>query len=636
MKKVCGWTGKLLRVNLTEKKISIEGWDRGWIGGKAFGAWTMFEEEPLDCEDFDPGRVLIISCGPLTGTLAPSSSRGNVSNRNLTTGGISTSSIGGFFPAEMKFAGYDHLIIEGTAEKPVYLYINNDEARILDASHLWGKSTWETDSLLKGHYSDPNLRVACIGLAGENRVRSACVISERNRAASWGGNGAVLGAKNLKAIAVRGTKPVHIAHPEEFRSAVREAKERLDHAFGVKLLRRGGTLGVISSELNPFTFRNYQDDCWDSSTANGLTYKIFRKKHGGRPVGCFNCSIACGRFFTVGGGKYAGIQMEGVQINALRGLGSNLDISSTEEIIKANAIANEYGLGIDGISALVGWVLECFDKGLISEKDLGYAVKWGDVESFIRLTQDICHRRGLGDLLAEGINRASRIIGRGTVERAVLVKGGEVNEGRMRSHRAWALGIACSPRGGGHLDGSPAMEGVGLDEELCRGTYGISNVSAATDYENKARLVAFTERLKMLVDSLGLCYYTSIWNDPSSLGPRDYARLYSAATGDERAADELLEICEKAINVEKAFNTLHGNFTREDDYPPPRLMTEPVKSGPFRGQRIDKERWARMLDEYYDLHGWDRTTGLQLSSQLKRMDLESVADRLKEEGRIPA
>lgn len=634
MQGIHGWTGKLLRIDLTRRSSSIEKWDHAWIGGKGFGVCKLLQEEPVDGDDFDPRRVLIFSAGPLTGTIAPSSSRGNVSNRHLVSGGISTSSIGGFFPAEMKFAGYDHVLISGKADAPVYLYIHNDQVNLLDASHLWGKDTWQTDTAIRNRHKDPGLRVVSIGPAGENRVRLACIIGDRNRAASWGGNGALMGAKNLKAIAVRGTHPITIANPSSFADASRQARDKVNKTMGAKLLRRGGTLGVISSELNPLSFKNYEDERWDPAKADGLTYKVFRKKYGGRPVGCFNCPIACGRFFEIKEGKYAGLKMEGVQLNALRGLASNLDITAADDIIMANALANRYGLGIDGIAAAVGWVMDCFEKGMITAQDLGYDVRWGDINSFVRLAEDITFRKGLGDILAEGIQNTARVIGRGSEKRAVLVKGAEVNEGRLRSNRAWALGIVASPRSGGHLDGAPAMEGVGFDNDLCTAVYGIPNTNDAAAYEHKAKFVVFTERLKMLVDSLGLCYYTSVWSDPNALQPEDYVRLYKEATGNNKSAEALLEIAEKAINIEKAFNTLHGGFIREHDYPPSRFLKEPIKSGPSKGVLIETDGWNLMLDEYYELHGWDKKTGLQSASRLVELGLKEVVDGLSETGRL--
>jgi len=635
MEKPCyGWTGKLLRVDLTLRATSVEDWDRSWIGGKGFSQWALLNEEPIDAEELDPRRILIFSSGPLNGTIAPSSSRLNIASRNLLTGGCSSSSAGGFFAPEMKYAGYDHILITGKADAPVYLYIRNDEVKILDASYLWGKDTWETESALRHHHSDPDLRVACVGPAGENLVRFACIIAERGRAAAWGGNGALMGAKNLKAIAVRGTNPIHIANPSGFLSAVRQAQRKLDQAPGAKGLRRGGSIGLVGGEFDPLTFRNYQDDTWDPAKVALVTQKVFKQKYEKRRVGCFNCSISCGRFYSIEEGKYAGLKMEGVQINALRGFGSNLDIASPADIIKANAVANQYGLNIDGIASVAGWVFECFERGIISAKDLGYRVEWGDIDSFIRLTEDITYRRGFGDILAEGIQRASQTVGRGSEKLAVLIKGAEINEGRMRSHRAWALGIMTSPRGGGHLDGAPAVEGANLDNELCQSIYGIPNVNDATAYEHKAKFAVWTERLKMLVDMLGLCYFVSVWNGAPSLVAGDFAQLYSEATGDNKSAETLLNIAEKAINIQKAFNSLHTSFTRWDDYPPSRLLEEPIKSGPFKGSIIERDKWDKMLDEYYELHGWDKSTGLQTASRLKELGLKEVANRLAEKGRL--
>jgi len=629
-----GWTGKLLRVNLSTRSVTIEGWDRSWIGGKGFGQWALFNEEPINCEELDPRRVLIFSSGPLTGTLAPSSGRLNISSRNLFTGGCSSSSVGGFFAPEMKYAGYDHILITGKASSPVYLYINNEEVKILDASDLWGKDTWETESILRHHYSDPGLRVACIGPAGENRVRFACIVVERGRAAGWGGNGALMGAKNLKAIAVRGTNPIYIAHPSSFLSAVKQSREKLDQSPGIKVMRQGGSIGAISPDMNPLTYRNYQDESYDPAKVALITQDVFKHKYEKRRVGCFNCSISCGRFYSIEQGKYAGLSMEGVQINALRGIGSNLDIASPSEIIKANAIANQHGLNLDGVASVVGWVLDCFEKGIITEKDLGYSVEWGDIDSFIKLTEDITYRRGLGNTLAEGIYRAAKVIGRGSEELAVLIKGAEINEGRMRSNRAWALGIMTSPRGGGHLDGSPNIEGFPLDSKLLNSVYGVPNANDATSYENKPKLVVWTQKLKMLVDMLGLCYFVSAWVDPTGLVAEDFAQLYSEATGDNKSAEDLLDIAEKAINVQKAFNTLYADLSRKDDYPPSRLLKEPIKTGAFRGAVIDKEKWDTMLDEYYELYGWDKRTGLQTASGLRGLGLEDVTNRLEEKGTL--
>jgi aldehyde:ferredoxin oxidoreductase len=632
-----GWTGKLLRVDLTSKTVSVEDWDSSWVGGRGFGMVTMFNEEPVGGEEFDPERLLIFSSGPLNGTIAPSSSRLTISSRNLLTGGCSTSSAGGFFAPEMKFAGYDHILFTGRAGSPVYVYIKNDEVKILDASHLWGKDTWETESSLRHYHRDPWLRVACIGPAGENRVRFACIIVERGRAAGWGGNGAVMGAKNLKAIAIRGTNPIYIARPSGFLCAVKRAREKLDEAPMVKALREGGSIGLVGGKFDPLTYRNFQDDTWDPAKVALVTQKVFKQKYEKRRVGCFNCSISCGRFYNIEEGKYAGLKMEGVQINALRGLGSNLDIASPADIIKANAICNQYGLNIDGIASLVGWVLDCFQKGVISERDLGYGVQWGNIESFIKLTQDVTYRQGLGDVLAEGIHRASKVIGKGSEKLAVLTKGIEINEGRMRSHRAWALGIMTSRRGGGHLDGAPVVEGieaVGLDRELFNVVYGIPNIDDAKSYDHKADLVVWTERLKMLVDMLGICCLISAWYGPTALVAEDFYQLYSEATGDNKSASVLLGIAEKAINIEKAFNTLQANFTRDDDYPPSRLLNEPIKSGLFKGTTIDKNKWEKMLDEYYELHGWDKRTGKQTESGLRKLGLEKVANRLAKEGRL--
>jgi aldehyde:ferredoxin oxidoreductase len=634
MEKVYGWTGKILRIDLTTGKTTVEKWDHSWIGGRGFGQWALFNEEPADAEELDPRSVLIFSSGSLNGTMAPSSSRLGISSRSIITDGCSYSSSGGFFASEMKYAGYDHIIISGKADRPIYIFIKDGDVKISDAAHLWGKTTGETESILRNYHSDLRLSVACIGPAGENLVRFSCIMVDRNRAAGWGGNGALMGSKKLKAIAIRGTKPIYIAHPKEFLQAVQQARQKLEQAPSVKSLRRGGTLDAIGKGFNPLTYRNYQDESWEEGKVALVTQQIFKDKYEKHRFGCFNCGLYCGRFYGIDEGKYAGIKLDGVQVNTLRGFGSNLDIASPADIIKANAVANEYGLNVDAIASVAGWVFDCFEKGIITENDLGYKVKWGDINSFLRLTTDITYRRGMGDILAEGIKRASMKIGKGSEELAVLVKGVECNEGRLRSHRAWAFGIMTSPRGGGHLDGAPNNEGIETDDKLGALVYGIPNISKATDYEYKAQFVVFTERLKVLVDMLGLCFFTSVWSSPLALEAKDYAGLYATATGDHKSAGALLDIAEKVINIQKAFNTLHAGFSRQDDYPPRRLVEEPIKSGPYKGTHVDRNKWDGMLDEYYELHNWDRQTGRQTRKGLERLDLEQVAERLSEEGRL--
>jgi len=624
-----GWTGALLRIDLSERKVSEEIWDRSWIGGRAFGQWTLFNEEPDDSKDFDPQRRLIFSSGPLTGTDAPSPARLSISSFNLLSGGISSSNAGGSFSAQMKFAGYDHIIITGKADGPVYIYINDDDVRIMDASLLWGRDTYEVDRIIKKEHLDPDLSIACIGQAGENRVRFGCIIVDKNRAAAWGGNGSLMGSKNLKAIVVHGKKPVPIANPSKFQSLVQESEKKLNNSNGIKGLRKGGSIAFVNPDFNPLSFRNYRDDTWEPGKVSLVTPNIFKEKYQVGRTGCFKCSVKCSRLYEIKEGEFSGLEMEGVQINALRGFGSNLDMADPSHIIKANAISNQYGLNIDGIASVAGWTMDCMERGIITESDLGYRVAWGDIHSFIRLTEDITFRRGFGDILAEGIKLSAKKIGKGSEKLAVISKGVEVNEGRLRSHRAWALGIMTSPRGGGHLNGAPAVEGVGFDDKLCKEVYGIPNVNDPTAYEHKARFVVWTEKLRMLVDSLGICNMVCAWNDPLELGNEELYRIYKEATGDKRSLDELMLVVDSAINIEKAFNTIHGNFSREDDYPPPRLMEEPIKSGAFKGALIDKKKWDKMLDEYYHLHGWDKRTGIQTRDGLMELGMEEVAKKLE-------
>lgn len=629
MKESYGLVGKTLKIDLGSRSATTLECDHKWLGGKAFASNFLFNHEPVGVEEFSPDRWIIISTGLLTGTLAPSSARGVIANRNLITGGISTSNFGGFFPALLKFAGFDHIVITGKAAAPTYLFIQDGKVEFKNASALWGKDSWETDEILRDGYPDSKVSVLCIGQAGENLSRAACIISERDRAASWGGNGAVMGAKLLKAIAVTGSGSVRIANPIEFKQNAGRAAKQVGMAHGNILLRRGGTLGLIGTLFNPYVYKYYQNDTWIEERASEVSYKSFRKNHGAKPTGCFNCPISCGRHHHVKKGKYKGLTLDGGHINSVRAMGSQLDIADTSSILALNAVANRYGYNVDFISGIVAWVLECLSRDILNVEDIGYHVEWGSVDSILKLIDDITFRRGIGEILAEGVHRASLKFGDDSRKVAILNKGLEINEGRLRSNKGWALGVLLSPRGGGHLDGAPAMEGVGYDEKLVERVYGVENVNDAGSYEHKAKFVLNTQLERMLVDSMGVCAMTGIWHGPDLLTSEDFSVLYRDATGDSKSKDELLFLCLRAVNVQKAFNSLHGRFTREDDYPPERLMSEEVPSGPMAGAVLHRDGWDKMLNDFYAINGWDEKTGRQTRQGLLDLGLDEVAKKLQ-------
>jgi aldehyde:ferredoxin oxidoreductase len=548
------------------------------------------------------------------------------------TGGVGSANSCGHFAPELKFAGYDHIVFQGRSRRPTYLWIDDDQVRILDASHIWGKTTWETDDLIKEDLGDEEIQIACIGPAGENLVRSACIITNRARSASRCGLGAVMGSKNLKAVAVRGSGSIEVAYPERFMETVDESWEKTKNS------------GATNKKLNPHRFneanqmpvRNFQDAYMSPDKLDKLRPEAYKEYEVGRS-GYFACPIHCSRFYRVRHGLYAGLASEGLQANDLLNWVGRFDLGLDDPavLIKLHALCNEYGLDQDNTSCSIAWAFECYQRGIFTQKDTGgLKLEWGDYQVVAELVNKVAYREGLGDILAEGSKRASQMVGKGSERFAIHIKGQDSME-PMRTSKGWALGCGVSTRGGTHTRGAAFIEmQKDIPSEICEKIWGVQ-VEGPLSYENKANLVVYYERLQALLDSLGVCLFASNYNGPDLLGPDDLAELYSAASGREIDVDELMIMGERIHNIEKAFNVVHAGFGRRDDYPPQRLMREPVKSGPMKGERLPRERWDQMLDEYYELHGWDKKTSWQTRKCLEDLDLKRIADDLEKVGRVP-
>jgi len=645
MKEIYSLAGKILRVNLSTKKVTFEptleyiksfaGKNGKFLGGKEVNVWILFREVKPWVTPFDPANKLIFGVGTLVGTLAPGASRLSVESKNAFTNGFASSNCGSHFAPELKFAGYDNVIIEGRSPKPVYLWIMDDKVEIRDASDMWGKTTWETDALVKEDIGDKNIQVACIGPAGENLVRAACIIVDRGRALGRCGLGAIMGSKNLKAIAVKGTGSIRVADPKKFMEVVDTCYQKIKKASYPKLIGKYGThldhFAIFTKDksgagLDP---RNFQDDYWDPTQAAKLSMRIYHEEYEEARLACFSCPIGCSHFYKIREGPYAGLACEGFEGNDISNFGANFDITYPPAIIKAHAICSQYGLDQDNASRVIAWATECYQRGILSESDTdGVKLSWGDHELLMEMLRKIAFREGIGNILAEGCKRASEIIGRGSEKYCMHIKGQDLYE-TMRISKGWALGVAVAARGGGHTTGSIQTENMRFPPDVCEKIWGVRDGGNPATYRGKAKIVVYIESLTAACDSLGMCLFTSIRNDPALLTPDDYADLFSAATGLEITGSDLMFLGERIRNIEKAFNTLHVKFTRKDDYPPKRFMEEPVRTGPFKGELLEKDKWDMMLDEYYELHNWDTKTGLQTERCLRNLSLEEVLAELK-------
>lgn len=630
-----GWAGKILRVNLSTHKITTEStkpYAEQAIGGRGIGQWILFHELDPSTEPFSADNKLVVSAGPLVGTLAPGAGRLSVDWKSPQTGGVGSANAGGHFAPELKYAGFDAVVIEGQAETPVFLSINDGEAKILDASSIWGKTTWETEDVLQQQTGDKKLRVACIGPAGENLVFGACLVVDRGRSAGRGGSGAVLGAKKLKAIAVRGTHPIQVKDPGSFLEQAEICWRKVAASQAMEMLRARGTIGVSV----PKHVRNGQFEDWPSDRFDKIRWPAWNKFEVSR-LACFNCPVYCSHFYKITEGPYAKLACEGVEANTIRAFGTNLEIDYPPAIFKLSALCNQLGIDIDFAGAVLGWAFESYQRGLVNSEDTnGIELVWGNHKAAIRLLEDIAYRRGWGQVLAKGVKHAAQALGKESEEWALHIKGADINESGLRYDKAWALGITIANRGGGHLEGAPLLLrlNASIAPDISEKLFGVTDVGPINSYEHKEKIVFWQQRLKAAFDALGVCYLLSQWYGLDALGVEDLAPLFESATGTSISAEELTRHGQRIHNVEKAFNTLHTDFGRKYDYPPIRFMKETIESGPFAGEVIHEEEWNRLLSGYYAIQDWDPDTGLQSESKLRELGLDSIAEKLIRYGKI--
>lgn len=641
-REIYGYAGKILRVDLSAIRISIEPtilYAREWLGGSGLAQWILYNEVRPNITPYGPANKLVIGAGPLNGTLAPGASRISADSKGPLTGGVGSSNSDGHFSAELKFAGYDSIVFEGKAEKPVYLWINNDRIELRDALHLWGKTTWETDDILKHELGDERIQIMCIGPAGENIVRGACIIVNKGRACGRCGLGAVMGSKNLKAIAVRGTGPVDVADPVRFMRAVentRKAFADMDENFpGIKY----GTLRITASKQEkcgiPYKNFQYLDLPADSFARLTRAIEDWQKTHRIRIVGYPACPKPCDRYFRIDRGPYAGLECGGIQFETLADFAGKLAVDDPDFLIKINAYCNQLGVDIDNPAGSIAWAMECYEKGILRESDTdGMKLHWGDTEAILELTRKIAYGEGFGKILGEGCARCAQIFGRDSEYFAMHVKGQDLYES-IRNAIGWALGTCVSTRGGGHTTGAPAIETAGkVDPDLAEKVYGTRALGNPLAFEGKSQLVGYLEMLTRINNSLGICHSVTAWSHPSFMSFPELAELYSAATGWETTAHDLRRYATRMLNIEKAFNILHAGFSRKDDYPPPRCLEEPILRGSAAGFKIEKEKWDNLLDEYYEMHNWDKETGFPTRECLEELNLKEIADALQKAGKL--
>ena len=627
-----GLAGKILRVDLSSNKVSTEDTERyarRFIGGRAINSFILLNEMKPQTKWSDPENMLIFGVGCLVGTLVPGACRVSVDTKSAFNNGKGSANFGGHFGPELKYAGFDNVVITGKAEAPVYLWIHDGSAELRDASSIWGKTTYETEEILQQELGDSRIEVASIGPAGENLVRGSCIIGDCAKAAGGSGVGCVMGSKKLKALAVRGHGEVRVAHPARFLDAVNTALKKIKDSPSSASWRRGIIQSFYYPESKGWDFsvivRNGQDEYWPM----GKRVKLVGKETGVPKYkkgvsACFSCPIGCMPFFEIADGKYKGVKGTGYWINSAW-YSERLDVDDPASSIKFQLLANQLGLDGDMASVVLSWAFECYEKGLLTKEDTdGLELNWGNGDAMIKLEEKLAYRQGFGDFLADGVKEASWKLGRGSERFAIHMKGQDSAD-PYRIRKGWGLGLSTSPVAGRHLRGAVSTPDVS-------GPRGLA--FSPTEYENQPQAVFWQAQVKEIEDMTGICVYMGSFLGAHALELSDYAELTSSATGIDLTEEEFMLVGRRSYNLEKAFNTIHANFGREDDYPPRRYIEEPVKSGPYAGHKCDKEKWDEMLDTFYELHGWDKTTSLQTRKCLTELSMEDVADQLQKVGRL--
>ena len=610
-----GYAGKLLRVNLADGTWMDEHLTNElaelYIGGAGMAARILYDELKPGIDPFSPENKVIFLTGPVVGTMIPTASRIGLYAKSPLTNSFFHSSAGGHFAPELKFAGYDGIIFEGKAAKPVYLFIDDGYVELRDAAHLWGMDTNRVQLELFEELGSDAVQIAAIGPAGEKLVRFACVMCGC-RALGRGGLGAVLGSKNVKAVAVRGQGSVDVPDMRRMKVVLDEMFARFNaNPATSEILPRYGTPVLVNANntLGLFGYKNWQDEFYPD--ADGLSGDTMRKKIVKRDKSCFACPARCGKFSIVGSGPYEGVRNEGPEYEDIFSLGSMCGHNDIEVVAAAERVCDD--LGVDAIEAgvAIAFAMECCERGLLRKEDTdGIDLKFGRADLIVPLVEKIALREGrLGNLLAEGVKRASEKIGNGSAYFAMHNKGLTFAGHSARGMPGFALGYASGPRGGSHHDGRPTGERTGL---VPRETI-----------EGKGEYTARINHLNIFTDSLIVCHLTeSIW------GPLDVTdtvvRCLNVATGMNMTLEEARTAAERIWNLIRAFAVREG-YRREHDQLPPRFLEEPIKTGPSSGMVITRQMLDDLLDQYYEFRGWDKKTGIPTRERLVQLGLEDIA-----------
>ncbi|OGS57022.1 MAG: hypothetical protein A3K60_04085 [Euryarchaeota archaeon RBG_19FT_COMBO_56_21] len=607
-----GYTGKVLRVDLTSEKIATEPINREWakrfIGGKGLGARYLFEELKPGVDPLSSDNVLMIWTGPLVGTMVPLTSRYVVITKSPQTGTFLDSYAGGYFGPELKYAGFDGVIIKGKASKPVYLWIKDGKPEIRDAKNLWGKDNFKTEALIRKETGESHARVASTGPAGEKLSLIAGVTSDLTRNAGRGGGGAVFGSKNLKAIACRGTMGVEVPNIDEFvkmskEMLLKDVVENPDHAGSIT----DGTPIIVDMSQNAAILPTRD---WSSGEFEGsaeINSDAIKTRVLVRRKACMGCGLACGSWSKARKGMFKGASTEGPEYETIGLSGSNCGIKSIEAIIKFAEECDKLGLDTMSAGSVTAFAMDLYERKILTKKDTGgLDLKFGNEEAFAKMPAMIASREHIGDALADGSKRAARKIGKGAEKLVIESKGSEYPAYDPRGSIGMALAYATSDRGADHNRAWPVAQ-----DAYGSGDPWNPDGKAAICVEDNTRTSV---------------KWSFIFCDFYAVSFKNMAKYYTAVTGAPADEESLRSIGKRVWNLTRAFNAREG-FTRKDDNLPERMEKEPLQSGKTKGKAVPRADFEKMLSEYYKLWNWD-DQGRPTKQTLQEAGLGDIVGKL--------
>lgn len=646
-----GYAGKVLHVDLGTGSLEVEepsaDFYRHYLGGSALGLYYLLHNTPAGADPYGPENTLTLAVSGLTGAPISGQSRCSAVAKSPLTGGIGSSEAGGFWPAELKFAGFDAIVFRGASSTPVYLWIKDGVAELRDASHLWGRTTTEVDRLLAEELEEPRLQVLQTGPAGERLVRFAAIMNMANRANGRGGLGGVMGAKRLKAVAVRGSKKgLPVADPEALRRLMKASLPNVMGDPDVEDMARHGTSGIVvgQEEAGGLPTRNWQSGSMGLERATAISgptlyAELLRGAAGGTQMKdgrdtCYSCGVRCKRVVEAEWeGRPIRPESGGPEYETISTFGSYCDVADLRAISYAAQLCNEWGVDTISAGATMAFAIECFERGLITGADTGgLELRWGDGAAMVAMLEKTLRREGFGDILAEGSYRAAEHIGGGAVALAMTSKRQEAPAHMPQVKASLGLVYAVNPYGADHQSSEhdPSYEAEVLEESPDKygkrfADIGLTDGQPSTVLnEAKADFALRTQWAYQAMNSATVCQfvYGPAWQ---LMGMAELAEAIAAATGWDMTVAELQAIGERTLNLQRAFNAREG-FTRDDDTLPERFFDEPLAGGASDGAYVDRDAWEVARADYYRLAGWDPATGNPTRQALERSGLAWVAE----------